>query len=77
MKGRMTMTKTKLLLLMLAGLFLTACETAPTRWVPLSWAKVSFEQASAECYAHINSLAGLGQSYYLCMKAKGWEETRY
>lgn len=58
----------------LPALLLAGCESTPTRWVPQRWAKVPYEQASAECYAHINSLSGLGQSYYLCMKGKGWEE---
>jgi TPR repeat protein len=46
-----------------------------TQYLRQPWATVSKEQAEAECYNYINSAAGRGSNLYLCMKAKGYDET--
>jgi len=47
---------------------LSACATTYSR---LPWAKISVEQAEAECHVEVqrNMLVGFG----VCMRAKGWE----
>ena len=57
---------------------ISACGTTPDR--PLGqqfeqqpWARLSVEQAYAECHHAINSYA-LGSNMYLCMKSKGYNE---
>jgi hypothetical protein len=58
--------------------FLCACGSQPV--VPLEqqyqrqpWAKMSVQQAEAECHAEINRIGGT-PNMYLCMKARGWFE---
>lgn len=65
--------------LWLAVLVSSGCASAPERpaaerYARLDWATMGAEQAEAECYQHINSVAGFGSSLYLCMRAKGWQE---
>lgn len=60
------------------GTFVSACSTAPElpaehRYARQDWAKVSAQQAEAECYAEINRPGGI-PNMYLCMRAKGWQE---
>lgn len=62
-----------LLLIMISG-----CSSSPQRpleeqYARQNWAKVSVQQAEAECYAEINRIGGI-PNMYLCMKSKGFEE---
>lgn len=57
---------------------MAGCGTTPDRPVAerferQPWARVSAEQAYAECHHAINSYA-LGSNMYLCMKSKGYNE---
>lgn len=57
---------------------LGGCSTAPRapaseRYIRASWAKISVEQAEAECHHFINTAAGFGSNMYLCMKSKGYD----
>lgn len=54
-------------------LAVSSCATGPDVYDRRPWAKVSKDQAEAECFDFINSAAGRGSNLYLCMKAKGWE----
>lgn len=45
-----------------------------TRFERQSWATVSKEQAEAECYHSINTAAGWGSNFHLCMESKGYKE---
>lgn len=61
-------------LLMIAAIVVAGCASGPEIFDRQPWAKVSKQQAEAECYNEINTNAGRGSNFYLCMKAKGWEQ---
>ena len=58
---------------------LSGCAAQPMlpieqRYIRQPWASVPVQQAEAECYHSINTVAGLGSNLYLCMKSKGYTE---
>jgi hypothetical protein len=65
------MFDSRLFVLVIAAV-LFGCETTPRSYRNLGWAKVSAEQASAECFAYI--AANENVTHFLCMRAKGWLE---
>ena len=64
-------------LALLGLLSLCACGTPSKSYYERQpWATMTQEEAEAKCRAEINSIAGFGQSMYLCMRGKGWQERR-
>lgn len=66
-----TRTAALLLCIALSG----GCATSsnvPRSYERASWSRISLDQANAECENAVQ--AGLSESMYLCMKAKGYTE---
>jgi hypothetical protein len=74
MSGEIDWGPMKRAYLLLLVLLLAGCATSLDYYQKLPWARVSVDQAAAECTASAGANPLL--NYYHCMDAKGWRLTQ-